>query len=37
VNIKDFKTNVPIEAVFEGEVSINNCSIAVTGLPMSCK
>jgi prepilin-type N-terminal cleavage/methylation domain-containing protein len=36
-NIKDYKTNVPIEAVFEGEVSINNCSIAVTGQPMSCK
>jgi prepilin-type N-terminal cleavage/methylation domain-containing protein len=36
-NIRDLKTNVPIEAVFEGEVSINNCSIAVTGLPMSCK
>jgi prepilin-type N-terminal cleavage/methylation domain-containing protein len=36
-NIRDLKTSVPIEAVFEGEVSINNCSIAVTGLPMSCK
>ena len=35
--ITDAKTGQPIEAVFEGEVSINNCSIAITGLPMSCK
>ena len=33
----DMQNGQPIESVFEGEVSLNNCSIAVTGQPMSCQ
>lgn len=32
----DIKTNQPIETNFEGEVSLNNCSMAANGQPMSC-
>jgi prepilin-type N-terminal cleavage/methylation domain-containing protein len=35
--VTDGKTGQPIESVFEGEVSLNNCSIAVNGQPMSCQ
>ena len=33
----DMQSGQPIESVFEGEVSLNNCSIAVNGQPMSCQ
>ena len=33
----DTQNGLPIESVFEGEVSLNNCSIAVNGQPMSCQ
>jgi prepilin-type N-terminal cleavage/methylation domain-containing protein len=36
-NIIDQKTGLPIETSFEGEVSLNNCSMASTGQPMSCQ
>jgi prepilin-type N-terminal cleavage/methylation domain-containing protein len=36
-NIKDLKTGLAIETNFEGEVSLNNCSMATTGQPMSCQ
>jgi len=32
----DPKTKQPIEMTFEGEVSINNCSLAAQSQPMSC-
>jgi prepilin-type N-terminal cleavage/methylation domain-containing protein len=35
--VTDGKTGQPIESVFEGEVSLNNCSMAVNGQPMSCQ
>jgi prepilin-type N-terminal cleavage/methylation domain-containing protein len=35
--IIDQKTGQPIETSFEGEVSLNNCSMASTGTPMSCQ
>ena len=35
--IVDMQTGLPIESVFEGEVSLNNCSMAVNGQPMSCQ
>ncbi len=35
--ILDPKTHQPIETNFEGEVSINNCSMAATGQPTSCQ
>ena len=35
-NVRDMKTGQPIETSFQGEVSINNCSMAITGQPMSC-
>jgi prepilin-type N-terminal cleavage/methylation domain-containing protein len=35
--IVDEKTRQPIESVFEGKVSLNNCSMAVNGQPMSCQ
>lgn len=35
-NVMDKKTNQPIETNFEGEVSLNNCSMAASGQPMSC-
>jgi prepilin-type N-terminal cleavage/methylation domain-containing protein len=34
--IFDPKTRQPIETVLEGEVSLNNCSMAASGQPMSC-
>jgi prepilin-type N-terminal cleavage/methylation domain-containing protein len=33
----DPKTKQPIQTSFEGEVSINNCSMAVTGVGISCQ
>jgi len=33
----DPKTKQPIETNFEGEVSINNCSMATVGSPQSCQ
>jgi prepilin-type N-terminal cleavage/methylation domain-containing protein len=36
-NIKDLKTGLAIETNFAGEVSLNNCSMATTGQPMSCQ
>jgi prepilin-type N-terminal cleavage/methylation domain-containing protein len=36
-NIIDQKTGQPIETSFEGEVSLNNCSMASVGQPMSCQ
>jgi hypothetical protein len=35
--VMDKKTNQPIETSFEGEVSLNNCSMAATGQNMSCQ
>jgi hypothetical protein len=35
--VRDLKTGLPIETNFEGEVSLNNCSMATTGQPMSCQ
>jgi len=35
--ILDPKTHQPIETNFEGEVSINNCSMAATGQTLSCQ
>ena len=35
--ILDTKTGQPIEGTFEGEISLNNCSMASTGQAMSCK
>jgi prepilin-type N-terminal cleavage/methylation domain-containing protein len=35
--IIDLKTGQPIETSFEGEVSLNNCSMASTGQAMSCQ
>jgi prepilin-type N-terminal cleavage/methylation domain-containing protein len=35
--VTDGKTGQPIECVFEGEVSLNNCSMAVNSQPMSCQ
>jgi prepilin-type N-terminal cleavage/methylation domain-containing protein len=34
--VLDPKTKQPIETAFEGEVSLNNCSMAASGAPMSC-
>ena len=36
-NVVDQKTHQPIETSFEGEVSLNNCSMAATGQNMSCQ
>lgn len=36
-SVVDPKTHQPIETNFEGEVSLNNCSMAANGQPMSCK
>ncbi len=33
----DQKTKLPIETSFEGEISLNNCSMASTAQPMSCQ
>ena len=35
-NIVDPKTKQPIQTTFEGEVSLNNCSMAASGQSMSC-
>jgi hypothetical protein len=35
-SVMDPKTNQPIQTSFEGEVSLNNCSMAAAGQPMSC-
>jgi hypothetical protein len=34
--VLDQKTGQPIETSFEGEVSLNNCSMAATAMAMSC-
>ena len=34
--VMDSKTGQPIETSFEGEVSLNNCSLAASSQPMSC-
>ena len=36
-SVIDPKTGQPIETNFEGEVSLNNCSMAAPGQPMSCQ
>jgi hypothetical protein len=36
-NVADPKTRQPIETTFQGEVSLNNCSMAAVGAAMSCK
>ena len=36
-NVIDQKTKLPIETSFEGEISLNNCSMASIGEPMSCQ
>jgi prepilin-type N-terminal cleavage/methylation domain-containing protein len=36
-NIADKQTGLPIETSFEGEVSLNNCSMLATGQNMSCQ
>jgi prepilin-type N-terminal cleavage/methylation domain-containing protein len=36
-NVMDKQTGLPIETSFEGEVSLNNCSMAATGQNMSCQ
>jgi prepilin-type N-terminal cleavage/methylation domain-containing protein len=36
-SIMDQKTGQPIETSFEGEISLNNCSMASSGYPMSCQ
>jgi len=37
-NVKDPKTHQQIQTSFEGEVSLNNCSLAATAVnPMSCQ
>ncbi len=34
--VKDIKTGQVIQTSFEGEVSLNNCSMAALNQPMSC-
>ncbi len=34
--VKDIKTNQVVQTSFEGEVSLNNCSMGTTDQPMSC-
>jgi len=36
-NVVDAKTHLPIETTFEGEVSLNNCSMASIGQALSCQ
>jgi prepilin-type N-terminal cleavage/methylation domain-containing protein len=36
-SVLDPKTRQPIETTFQGEVSLNNCSMATSGAPMSCQ
>jgi hypothetical protein len=35
--VMDPKTLQPIETILQGEVSLNNCSMAASGAPMSCR
>jgi prepilin-type N-terminal cleavage/methylation domain-containing protein len=35
--VVDPKTRQPIETTLQGEVSVNNCSMAASGAPMSCR
>src|SRR5467141_825333 len=35
--VLDPKTRQPIETTLQGEVSLNNCSMAASGAPMSCR
>jgi prepilin-type N-terminal cleavage/methylation domain-containing protein len=35
--LMDPRTKQPIETTFQGEVSLNNCSMASSGAPMSCR
>jgi hypothetical protein len=35
--VVDLQTGQPIEGTFEGEVSLNNCSMASNGQAMSCR
>ena len=35
--VVDPKTRQPLETTFQGEVSLNNCSMAATGAQMSCR
>src|SRR3979490_1491192 len=35
--VMDPRTRQPIETTLQGEVSLNNCSMAATGAPMSCQ
>jgi len=35
--VMDAKTLQPIETTLQGEVSLNNCSMAASGAPMSCR
>jgi hypothetical protein len=35
--VLDKQTGLPIETSFEGEVSLNNCSMVATSQPMSCQ
>lgn len=35
--VTDLKTGLPIEATFEGEIAINNCSMAANSQTMSCR
>jgi prepilin-type N-terminal cleavage/methylation domain-containing protein len=35
--VLDPKSRQPIETTFQGEVSLNNCSMAASGAPMSCR
>ena len=36
-NVLDKQTGLPIETSFEGEISLNNCSMVAIGYPMSCQ
>jgi prepilin-type N-terminal cleavage/methylation domain-containing protein len=36
-NVMDKQTGLPIETSFEGEISLNNCSMVAIGYPMSCQ
>jgi type II secretory pathway pseudopilin PulG len=36
-NIRDLKSGLPLETDFQGTVSLNNCSMAASGAPMSCQ
>lgn len=36
-NVMDPKTGLPVEANFESEASLNNCSMVANGQPMSCQ